>query len=76
MAAYDENSVLRRGREEAKRGRGRPRREDSRRTIRSVRFDDEEETMLEHLEIEFDMSITDILRKAVRFYYYHMLKKL
>lgn len=62
--------------EESKRGRGRPLVDGSRRKIRSVRFDEEEESMLEHLEIEFGMSITDIIRKAVRVYYNVMSKRL
>lgn len=59
-----------------RRGRGRPRYENARRMVRGVRFDGDEEAMLEHLEIEFGMNISDIIRKAVRFYYYHMVKKL
>ena len=59
-----------------KRGRGRPLQEGSRRRVRGVRFDDEEEAMLEHLEIEFGMNLTDIIRKAVRLYYNMMIKRL
>lgn len=59
-----------------KRGRGRPLRDGARRRVRGVRFDDDEEAMLEHLEIEFGMSISDIIRKAVRIYYNMMVKRL
>lgn len=69
MAAYDEDSVL-------KRGRGRPLRDNARRKVRGVRFDEEEEVMLEHLEIEFGMSMSEIIRKAVRMYYNMMAKRL
>ena len=70
MAAYDENSVLRRGREESKRGRGRPLKTgETRKNTHSVRFDDDEEAMLNHLEVESEDSKSDILRKALRRYY-------
>lgn len=52
-----------------KRGRGRPKRDDSRRKVHTVRFDEDEEAMLDHLEIESDKSKSDILRKALRTYY-------
>ena len=52
-----------------KRGRGRPKKDSSRRRVHTVRFDDEEETMLDHLGIESDDSKSDILRKALRTYY-------
>lgn len=58
------------------RGRGRPKIDGSRRTVRGVRFDDEEEAMLEHLAIEFDLNITDVIRKSVRMYYKMMVKRL
>ena len=54
---------------EGKRGRGRPRIEGSRRKVTCVRFDDEEKSMIEHLEIETGMNATDIIRKALRIYY-------
>lgn len=49
--------------------KGRPIREDSRRKVHTVRFDDEEEAMLSHLEIESDDNKSNILRKALRMYY-------
>lgn len=52
-----------------KRGRGRPKVDGSRRKVTSIRFDDEERGMLEHLEIETGMNATDIIRKALRLYY-------
>ena len=58
------------------RGRGRPPVETSRRKIRGVRFDDDEEIMLKHLEIETGLSMTDIIRKAVRLYYNFTVKRL
>ena len=54
---------------EEKRGRGRPKKKDSRRNTHTVRFDSEEEAMLDHLEVESDDSISDIMRKALRTYY-------
>lgn len=62
MAAYDEDSVLRRG-------RGRPVEADARRKIVSVRFNEAELDMIEHLEIETGMNATEIIRKAVRTLY-------
>ena len=57
------------GKNEVRRGRGRPKVEGSRRKVTSIRFDDEEKGMIEHLEIETGMSTTDIIRKALRLYY-------
>ena len=54
---------------EMKRGRGRPRKEGSRRKVTSIRFDDDEKSMIEHLEIETGMNATEIIRKALRLYY-------
>jgi hypothetical protein len=55
--------------QQPKRGRGRPKMDGSRRNAHTVRFDDEEEAMLGHLEIESDKNKSDILRKALRTYY-------
>lgn len=55
--------------EVVKRGRGRPKKEGSRRKITSIRFDDDERGMIEHLEIETGMNATDIIRKALRLCY-------
>lgn len=49
--------------------RGRPKKDSSFGNAHTVRFDDEEEAMLGHLEIESDRSKSDILRKALRTYY-------
>ena len=53
-----------------KRGRGRPpMKGDARKNTHTVRFDAEEEAMLNHLEIESDDNKSDIMRKALRTYY-------
>ena len=49
--------------------RGRPKKSESYRNIHSVRFDDDEEAMLRHLEVESDDNKSDIIRKALRKYY-------
>lgn len=54
---------------QTKHKRGRPRQDGSRNNTHTVRFDDEEEAMLGHLEVESDKSKSDILRKALRTYY-------
>lgn len=63
------------GEREAKRGRGRPKVNESRKNSHSVRFDDDEEAMLNHLEVESDDSKSDIIRKALRTYYQIRTKK-
>ena len=68
MAAYDEDSVL-------KRGRGRPRKEESYTEMISLRLEDKDMDMLKHLEIESDDTRSDILRKALRTYYHIRSKK-
>lgn len=55
--------------DEMKRGRGRPKVDGARRNTHTVRFDDFEEAMLDHLSIESDDSKSDILRKALLTYY-------
>ena len=62
MANHDVESAV-------KRGRGRPRRDESRRNHHSVRLDNDEEAMLSHLEVETDESKSVIIRKALRYYY-------
>jgi predicted ArsR family transcriptional regulator len=53
-----------------KRGRGRPKKVgETRKNTHTVRFDDDEEAMLYHLEVESDDTKSDILRKALRRYY-------
>lgn len=75
MAAYDEHSVLMRGREESKRRRGRPKKEEKHMDMVSLRLEDEDMDMLRHLEIESDDTRSDILRKALRTYYHIRSKK-
>ena len=60
--AYDEEDVV-------KRGRGRPRKDEARKNTHTVRFDDEEEAMLDHLGVESEDTKSDIMRKALRTYY-------
>ena len=62
--------------DEVKRGRGRPKTGTARNKISAVRFDDEERAMIEHLEIETGMNLTEIVRKALRTYYPIQVKKL
>ena len=52
------------------RGRGRPKKVgEVRKNTHTVRFDNDEEAMLNHLGVESDDNISDILRKALRTYY-------
>lgn len=51
------------------RGRGRPRIEKTRSSTHTVRFDEEEEAMIRHIEVETGINISDIIRKAVRMFY-------
>ena len=62
--------------DEVKRGRGRPKTGTARNKISAVRFDDEERAMIEHLEIETGMNMTEIIRKALRTYYPIQVRKL
>lgn len=67
----DETGVL-----SDKRGRGRPLKTgETRKNTHSVRFDNDEEAMLNHLAVETDDSKSDILRKALRNYYKIQSKK-
>lgn len=52
-----------------RRGRGRPPLDKARRNTHTVRFDEEEEDMIRHLEIETGINISDIIRKAIRMFY-------
>lgn len=63
------------GDRDGKRGRGRPKKDGSRRISHTVRLDTEEETMLSHLEVESDDCKSDIIRKALRTYYNIQSKK-
>ena len=51
------------------RGRGRPPIEKTRKNAHTVRFDEEEEMMIRHIEIETGVNISEIIRKAVRMFY-------
>ena len=51
------------------RGRGRPVLHNSLKNTHTFRLDDEEEAMLRHMEIEMDINISDIIRKAIRMFY-------
>ena len=55
--------------EEIKRKRGRPPLDKARKNTHTVRFDEEEEMMIRHIEIETGINISDIIRKAVRMFY-------
>lgn len=52
-----------------KRGRGRPKKITSKRRQFNMRFTDDENDMLNHLSIETDDNKTDVMRKALKFYY-------
>ena len=51
------------------RGRGRPPIEKARKNAHTVRFDEEEEMMIKHIEIETGVNMSEIIRKAVRMFY-------
>lgn len=57
------------GEDVVKRGRGRPPIEKARKNAHTVRFDEEEEMMIRHIEIETGVNISEIIRKAVRMFY-------
>lgn len=57
------------GEDVVKRGRGRPPIEKARKNTHTVRFDEEEEMMIRHIEIETGVNISEIIRKAVRMFY-------
>lgn len=59
-----------------KRGKGRPCIEKARNNMHTVRFDEEEEAMIRHIEIETGVNISDIIRKAVRMFYNFKFGKL
>ena len=52
-----------------KRRRGRPYIDKPRNNTHTVRFDEEEEAMIRHIEIETGINISEIIRKAVRTFY-------
>ena len=59
-----------------KRGRGRPPLNNTRKSTHTIRFDEEEEAMIRHIEVEMDINISDIIRKAVRMFYNFKFRKL
>lgn len=59
-----------------KRKRGRPPLDNTRKNTHTVRFDNEEEEMIRHIEMEMDINISDIIRKAVRMFYNFKFRKL
>ena len=58
------------------RGRGRPTKDKSHRRFCGVRLDEEESEMLNHLEIEFGLNVSEIFRKALRMYYNFVISRL
>lgn len=52
-----------------KRRRGRPPLDNTRKNTHTVRFDEEEEAMIRHMEIDMGVNISDIIRKAIRMFY-------
>lgn len=58
------------------RGRGRPPLDKTRKNTHTVRFDEEEEAMIRHIEIETGINISDIIRKAIRMFYNLKFSKL
>ena len=59
-----------------KRGRGRPPLNKARKNTHTVRFDEEEEMMIRHIEVETGVNISEIIRKAVRMFYNFRVGKL
>lgn len=62
MAAYDEDSVLRRG-------RGRPRKENVFDYVIKVRLNDEQVFMLRECMAELHMTQSDVIREAIELLY-------
>ena len=62
MAAYDMDSVM-------KRGRGRPRKRDDNSCRFELRMGKDELDMLEHMEFESGKSKADLMRRALLLYY-------
>ena len=57
-------------------GRGRPPIEKARKNAHTVRFDEEEEMMIRHIEIETGVNISEIIRKAVRMFYNFKVRRM
>lgn len=62
--------------DDTKRKRGRPPINCTRKSTHTVRFDDEEEAMIRHIEMEMDINISDIIRKSVRMFYNFKIRTL
>lgn len=58
--------------QETKRGRGRPKKDETFKHIHGIRLDSEEEAMLDYLEMETNENKSDIIRKALRGYYVYL----
>ena len=58
-----------------KRKRGRPRKEDSRRSRIEIRFGSEDTNRLEELSYLTEESSSEIIRKALKLYYYTEIHK-
>ncbi len=67
--------IVRDGAEEGRK-RGRPLKDGARRRFLGVRLTDDEADMLSHLGIEFGLSPSEIMRKALRMYYNYMINRL
>lgn len=59
-----------------KRRRGRPLKDKARRMFLGVRLSEDEADMLNHLEIEFGLTPSETVRKALRMYYNYMVNRL
>ena len=75
MSVVIDRENVREGVEES-RGRGRPRKDNSRNRYCGVRLTEDEADMLQHLEIEFDLTPSETVRKALRMYYNYMIHRL
>lgn len=75
MTVDIDREIVRDGVEES-RGRGRPRKDISRNKYCGVRLTEDEADMLLHLEIEFGLTPSETLRKALKMYYNYMIHRL
>lgn len=55
--------------------RGRPRKATAYKYIRNVRIDEDEAVMIEYFREKYDLSISDIFRRSLRFYYNFVTKR-
>ena len=70
MDNRDGEALFGSGGDSMKRGRGRPKKEESYTEMICTRLDDKDMSMLQHLEIESEDTRSDIMRKALRTYYH------